>query len=444
MAESKYPVLYHATRNEFSRFRLNGDGSKGCNRGSTTNTSGVGIYLFSELDSAEHTVKNYYDSFVRNYEYQSSPNNPRGEKNLNYQPFFDFCEKRSKMPEEEARLYGAEERISIDGMPSLPQEFYERYLADSRNIELRLVSQAIKICMLSDTVLSKEALKEKLKPSIVDHNTPEEVNRLIDIFAGKRVEKSLCPEKFKGRVLRVRIADDCKLFDKSKSVAENGITFDLEGICNVIEPNPQANPTAFAKAVVDLLTASSDTPGQNTPKELLLLHPVAQKLITDYNQSLGKATETMITDSFSGSAQSAKELASATNKLITQSKKLLQKALNMSTHGAIMLFSSRLFFLKKIPPLAAEKMVQYGAQGRPREVLLSFFDFDGFVSYNSSDYKQDIYSIRNLDKLTIEAYKPYGSNEWIPVEQPKEKGKDKKKETLDERLLRFRNGGLEA
>ncbi len=428
MAESKYPKLYHATQNDFSQFRLNGDISEGVNRDNgSSNSDGVGIYLFSKQSSARGSTNGFYESFQFENKYLTNPELEKhfSEQNLDRTPYFEGLK---TIPATEWHLYGGKRCISMDGF-TVDKELYVKYFTEKWQVtEKRDVSQAINLCIRANRPLSKEELTKLLMENNVSN---QNIETLINHFSGKEIKEKLLLKKFKGRILRVRIADDCKLFDKSKTVAENGITYDFDGICNFIEENPDKNPTAFA----EMLRKFNIGPEMSSS-----LKQQATQLIQEYEQALPQ----VLTDDL---INGENKTAIIKNKLITQSKKMLSQLLDSLTYDEIrdcslVLCANRTGKTgKAIPPEVQQKLSKIGVnkyQAR-REALGILFNYDGVISPNAPGYGQDIYFVRNLEKLTIEAYKPYGSDKWIPIEPPK-----KKELTPTERLARYRCGGIEA
>ncbi len=399
--------LYHATRTDFTEFRLNGDTSHGVNPSGFSNTSGYGIYMCPEPTGAEDLV----DSFYKHFQHHSLSEfaflqNYKPSQNTDYTPFLNKVKS-----EWDCEKYGPELFLSIDGQ-LINEQDYKAYLTKIKKMQPSAVYLALKKCTLSKTPLSKKELVKYISEK--SNLTPIEIEPVATHFAGKTVLEKVCAVPFKGRVLKVKLADDALILDDSKTIAENNCPYDLEKICEFIQKKSGKDPYDFAQQILEFYRLDHDAHSwrnKHSPeiqqlfkKSRMMLSDAVDAYIKSFNDLSDPKTDFQITP----------EHKAAPTTLILTAKKCLKTLLDHSKYKSIQMFSHSIC--------------------RDYNTLTDYFGFDGLLFRDYPPYKADVYCVRNLEKLKIESYKPYGSDKWIPI---------KKTLSYTERLARFRNGGIE-
>lgn len=365
--------LYHATNEEFSQFIIDSSYTSGTGG----EDYGVGIYFFPESESPTKHLKNV---LKRKYS-------------------------------------GKKEFISINGSASCYSNVYIRALTFAKGFD----DVSIKTVISEYKERKKRKLsKKELMDGLHNWNVPQEKGeRVADFFADKDVYIGKCPVPFKGRVLKVKVADDAKIWKDGKTLVENGYMYDFGKVWSLLEAHLPDN----AEKMYDFFR-------KITKKDYICQKAWNETRLFEKKSNIGmaKILEMQLNPEhfhpeFSTESEALKKerllLIAEKQKLTLKIKQLLKSAIDGATD-----------------PYWMEKL---SLDENTKQKLRMMFPCDGKIFYNDNVYGSDIYVIRNPAVLTIEAYKPYGSDKWIPVEQPK-----KKELTLTERLARFRNGGIEA
>ncbi len=335
--------LYHATKEVFTHFILDSG-----YRGSGGADFGYGIYFFTDDSIAEHLVNGKF--------------------------MFDYQRDNTKSV------------IYIDNSAGVFENVYTNYLEKAKGLNRYITKRVLAHYQKNQTTkLSKWDLWNfmTLYSDIWREASPKEMGKIALFFADKNIRFAKKEVPFNRRILRVKLADDAKIWQSGKTLTENGYTYDFNVVWNLVEKEIETRPQELYSVFRAFLGADPDKCWHN--QQLIL------KAIKRWQ---------------------AKKLKKA--HLMRIAKRLFQSSLAHTTAKE---------WIHRLPFTATTK-----------KQLAPLFPYDGTYIRNSRSYEKDIYVICNPAKLTIESYKPYGSAEWIPVQPIL---------SVEQRLQKFRTGGLE-
>ncbi len=379
--------LYHATRTDFSQFRLDGDHTLGVNGAAETNKAGNGIYLFPQIEDADDLVSAYHRAFqydsVKRFRFLQKNTVPH----MDCTPFLTHIQSESYC----SRL-GPQSVIVISGA-AVSRRDYEAYLYKIKKMNPTAVRTVLTKCILEQKPLSETVLSAYLRQTH-PFLTSEQIEPVVRHFANKKITEKMIAVPFKGRVLKVTLADDAKILDDSKTIAQNECAYDFEAICQAVHPNRETHPVQFIERVADLYWLDDFHNWRDHPDDI-------RKMLKKNQQTLTQAL-------------CQKDKLPIDGHLLTIAQTMLKTLIDQSTYHGI-------------------RVLSHHKCGQ-KDALLTHFDYDGVLLRDLDPYDTDVYCVHRLEKLQIESYKPYGSQRWLPVQ---------KVPTTADRLNRFRNGGLE-
>ncbi len=335
--------LYHATKEEFQHFILDSG-----YRGSGGGDYGYGLYFFTDPSIAEDLV--------------------------NHKFMFDYQRNNTKS------------LVYINNLPGVFETVYTHYLEKAKGLNRNIVQRVLThYRKTKKTNLSKWELWNfmTLYSDIWQFNSPKEMGKVALFFADKDVHLTERSVPFKGRVLKVKLADDAKIWEDGKTLTENGYTYDFNAVWNIV-------------------------------RNVIETHP--QELYSIFRSFLGRD----------------EDICWRNQQLILKAVKRWQS--NAMTKEHLIRIAKRLFRLSLANTTAKEWAQRLPFDRATKKKLGDMFPYDGTHIPAARAYNKDVFVIQNPNKLKIESYKPYGSDKWLP---------NKPVLSLEERLQRFRTGGME-
>ncbi len=368
-------ILYHATRSEFSEFRLDGDHSQGVNGGAVTNKDGYGIYLFKYEEDAHYLVDKFFRKFSYDSEKQFDYLQTETVPHMDCSPFLQTVKSK-----QDCQTFGPKSFIFVNGW-IVERRDYEAHLYKEKLMEPNAVRMALTHCILEKKALTKTELSHYIHDRL-PRLTPAQIAPVATHFAGKTIVEKLLAIPFKGRVLRVTLSDEAKILDDGKTLAENNAVYDLDAMCTIVYPNANKDPIGFMEKVKELYFLANFHCWRDHSHETRTL----------FYQTTDDLSRTLTAHHNNAATQDG----ATANKIHTLAKTALKTLLDNSTYHAIRTISER------------------GCGDK--DALISHVAYDGVLFRNLDPYNSDAYCVHNLELLRIEAYKPFGANEWLPVQ----------------------------